>query len=510
MVAVGSESSHSGKMPGISKNKDYPMISLMTNVDSLMAQQNLTVNSQFQSNAINQLTSGYRINSSADDAAGLSVANGYRNQIAELNQGVLNANQGVSQLQIVDGGLSNISQMLDRLQTLATESASQTFTGNRNTLQTEYSGLLTEIGRQADNVGLGDNNTANSKNLQVYIGGGQSSDANSSVGVNLLGASVSAAGLGLAGTSVLTNDPVVVGTAGTAATAIAAGNTDTFTVNTGTQDTLSITITGKAGDTVQGQVGELNQQLSSAGITASLNGQGVLQFQSGSAFSVSAIANTAADLVSTTAAATENLGLYNAGYTTPTKAGGDVLTVAEGSVTASITLGASDYSAGGTQNQVNEINQGLVAQGITDVTAVADAATGGNISLQGNNSFTLGITQGATVPAGAVTSTTAATTSGGGASDPTAAINAITAAIQSLGAVQGVVGAGENKLNYAISLATSQITSFSSAQSQIRDANVAQEAANLSQAQVIQQASIAAMAQANSEPQAILKLLQNM
>jgi flagellin len=159
---------------------------------------------------------------------------------------------------------------------------------------------------------------------------------------------------------------------------------------------------------------------------------------------------------------------------------------------------------------VNEINQGLVAQGITDVTAVADAATGGNISLQGNNSFTLGITQGATVPAGAVTSTTAATTSGGGASDPTAAINAITAAIQSLGAVQGVVGAGENKLNYAISLATSQITSFSSAQSQIRDANVAQEAANLSQAQVIQQASIAAMAQANSEPQAILKLLQNM
>ena len=63
----------------------------------------------------------------------------------------------------------------------------------------------------------------------------------------------------------------------------------------------------------------------------------------------------------------------------------------------------------------------------------------------------------------------------------TPAINAITQAIQALGAVQGVVGAGENKLNYAISLATSQITSFSSAQSQIRDANVAQEAANLSQ-----------------------------
>jgi len=84
------------------------MISLMTNMDSLVAQQNLNVNSQFQSNTIDQLTSGYRINSSADDAAGLSVANGYRNQIAELNQGVLNANQGVSQLQIVDVGLTNL------------------------------------------------------------------------------------------------------------------------------------------------------------------------------------------------------------------------------------------------------------------------------------------------------------------------------------------------------------------------------------------------------------------
>jgi flagellin len=107
------------------------MISIQTNLDSLIAQQNLSVNNAFQSNTIQQLTSGYRINSSSDDAAGLSVANGYRNQIAELNQGVLNANQGVSQLQIIDGGLSNISQMLDRLQTLATESASTTFTGNR-------------------------------------------------------------------------------------------------------------------------------------------------------------------------------------------------------------------------------------------------------------------------------------------------------------------------------------------------------------------------------------------
>src|SRR3954469_5286153 len=114
------------------------MISLQTNVDSLVAQQNLRVNSNFQSNTIRQLTSGYRINSSGDDAAGLAVANNYRNSISELTQGVRNANDGVSQLQIVDGGLSNISQILDRMQTLATESASDTFTGDRATVNREY------------------------------------------------------------------------------------------------------------------------------------------------------------------------------------------------------------------------------------------------------------------------------------------------------------------------------------------------------------------------------------
>ena len=99
------------------------MLSIQTNVDSLIAQQNLNINNHFQSNTIQQLTSGYRINSAGDDAAGLAVANQYRDQIAELNQGVLNANDGSSQLQIIDGGLDNISTMLNRLQTLATESA---------------------------------------------------------------------------------------------------------------------------------------------------------------------------------------------------------------------------------------------------------------------------------------------------------------------------------------------------------------------------------------------------
>ena len=89
-----------------------------------------------------------------------------------------------------------------------------------------------------------------------------------------------------------------------------------------------------------------------------------------------------------------------------------------------------------------------------------------------------------------------------------AAITAIGKAMSALGSAQAAVGKGENQLGYAVSLASSQITNFSAAESQIRDTNVAQQAANLSKAQTLSQASIAAMAQANSAPQAVLTLLR--
>ena len=90
----------------------------------------------------------------------------------------------------------------------------------------------------------------------------------------------------------------------------------------------------------------------------------------------------------------------------------------------------------------------------------------------------------------------------------TSAVSAVSAAVAALGTAQAAIGIGENQLNYSINLASSQITNFSAAESQIRDANVAQEAANLTKGQTLQQASIAAMAQANSAPQAVLSLLK--
>jgi flagellin len=280
------------------------MLTIQTNVAALYGEQNLGINHVFQQTTIQRLTSGYRINSSADDAAGLAIANGLRSQRAELSQGIQNANNAVSQLQIADGGLSNISQILDRLKTLAVQGASSTFTGDRATLATEMNNDIAEITRQASNIGLDSVAGANQfmTTLSVYIGGG--------------------------------------------------------------------------------------------------------------------VGNNGAQI---------------------------------GAATESIDLSATSVDATGL---------GLNGLALTNATDFQNA------------------------------------------------ISSIATAVGSLGGVQGVVGAGINQLNFAVGLAQSQVTNYAADESGIRDADMATEAANLSKSQVLVQSSIAAMAQANQIPQAVLKLLQ--
>src|SRR5580704_1036737 len=223
-------------------------ISIQTNVASLNAQYYVSQNQQFQNTAIQQLSSGYKINSSADDPAGLAVVNQYAGEITQLTQGVQNANDGTSTLQIANGGLSNISQILGRLQTLASESASGTFQGNRTTVNNEYQGLLTEINRQAANIGL-NTGGVNNTNLTVYTGGG-STQANGQVSVDLAGSNnaVDATALGINATSVAGGGTGISGNSvnlsDTAATFLSGSATQAFTfnINTGTGGNQAVTV----------------------------------------------------------------------------------------------------------------------------------------------------------------------------------------------------------------------------------------------------------------------------
>ena len=203
------------------------MISIQTNVNSLVAQQNLSVTSAFQSKTIAQLTSGYRINQSGDDAAGLAVANKFRSTVAELTQGVANGNDATAQLQIMDGGMSNISAILDRLKTLATQSASGTFTGDRTILNNEFQGDIGEIDRQAQSIGLDTGGTF-AKNLQVYLGQGSGSAtlSNAQVGVDLTASTVDAQSLGMKGMQAVAGAADLSATSATSVAKIVANATN--------------------------------------------------------------------------------------------------------------------------------------------------------------------------------------------------------------------------------------------------------------------------------------------
>lgn len=197
--------------------------SVVNNIASANAQANLINTSNGLQRTLNRLSSGLRINYSGDDAAGLAVANGYRSDAAILTQGIRNANDGMSSLQIKDGALNNISLLLDRLATLATQSASAGFMGDRATLSAEFTATVAEITREAGVAGL----TA-SATFSVFLSAG--STVSGTIGA------ADATGLAIGAAS--------IATAGDAATAVTTVKTAIGTLGT-----------------VQGSVGTLENQL---------------------------------------------------------------------------------------------------------------------------------------------------------------------------------------------------------------------------------------------------------
>lgn len=494
------------------------MLSIQTNVNSMNAQENLRMTTDFQARTISRLTSGYRINQSGDDAAGLAIANKFRSDVSELTQGVRNANDGLSTLQIIDGGLSNVSKMLDRLKTLATQSASSTFTGNRATLNSEYQSLLGEIDRQAANIGLGsgDSNAGrNNANIAVYLGGG-SATGNSQVAVNLSGSSnlVNSTGLGLTGSQISGSTVGVdlVASDVRSGTFLASGSSQQFRVGTST-GTVNINVQGDSdGLSANDVVTQLNQGLSGTGLTVSIASNGYMQVSGSGSYAVSVDAavgsGTQISAAVTDASAKTNAGKYSTGGTV----------VAVGTANQTLTFTPSGGSAinvtldSTTENSIdkvfNKLRSSLADSGI-DVVRI-----GNEVKFQSDSNFTLSRDSSATSTGGVglATGASATITAKSNTSDPTSdalvALTRISTAVTNLGNVQGKIGTGQNRLQYAIQLAQSQITNFSAAESRIRDADVAQEAANLTKAQVLSQASMAALAQANSAPQSVLSLLR--
>jgi flagellin len=151
-------------------------LGILNNIPSLQAENELTLTASALNNTLEQLASGSRINSGADDPAGLSIANGLQANISALTQSVSNANDGVGQLQLADGALAQVTNLLNTAVTLATESATGTVSnGQRTAIQAQYASILAEINQ----IG-----TATTYNGQSVFQSGTSTNVNQTVSAN--------------------------------------------------------------------------------------------------------------------------------------------------------------------------------------------------------------------------------------------------------------------------------------------------------------------------------------
>jgi flagellin len=472
-----------------------------TNLNSLQAQLNLTMNQASLSTSMQRLSSGLRINSAKDDAAGLAIADRMTSQINGLDQAGRNANDGISLSQTAEGGLGSITNDLQRIRSLAVQSANSTNSASdRASLQQEVSQLQSEINRvatqtQFNGINLLDG-TFTAAQFQVGANAGQTITVGqiNSAKVSDLGAYQG-----------YNSNTVLIGTASTAtgpaSITIPTSPATVYQLGTISNDAKAIanaataagipgmTITANA-TTALGQTQAIAVGASTGIATIVINGatinlQETLDASSNRAAAVTAIN---AQSASTGVVATDT------GSTL-------TLTAADGR-----NITTSGFNAGTTG--ATEADWGLATAGVTtgaslNVNYVAPTGVAGTLTIDGPGGAPSLVSAAVTTTGTAVGSIDISTVQGANA-----ALSSIDAAIASVDSSRSALGAIQNRFTQTVSnLATSGLN-LTAARSRIQDADFAAETANLSRAQILQQAGTAMVAQANQLPQQVLQLLR--
>jgi len=167
------------------------MLSILNNIPALAAQNALSVTQGQLQTTLFRLSSGQRINSGADDAAGLAIANGLQANVTALNQSSQNVNDGVGQLQVVDGALSQVTNLLNRAVTLATEASNGTVTSTQATaLDNEFTKIKSEIDNIGAHTSFNGSNVFSSSTTSVFL-----SDANTNYSISVTVGTLSASSI---------------------------------------------------------------------------------------------------------------------------------------------------------------------------------------------------------------------------------------------------------------------------------------------------------------------------
>jgi flagellin len=502
-------------------------LGVLNNIAAIYAQNNLNQTQASLQSVLQQLSSGSRINSGADDAAGLAVADGLKANEAALNQSSQNATSGVGLLQTADGALSQVTNLLNRAVTLATEAANGTLNSNQvGSANQEYQNILTEIGNIGSTTNFNGNSVFSNTAKTVFVSDGTSSGATTyseTIGT------LSAASVGTSaptGAATAVTNP----TATASAAAVASTTTLTFSAAGTESGNLSLavgagaqhSITIAAATTQAALAAQINGDATFAaeGITASLSGNvltlngpadgsGSLVIGPGTVTDSSsgAITPTAP---TTASVATASTGTITLGATTDTLSGtlniavgagaAHSITVAAGTTGTALAAqinGDATYTAAGVTAAYNTTTGALTISG--------PAAGSSNLDFTGS---TLNQTAAAGAGAGPGVDFTAASVSTLSATTAQAVLTNLTSAIQDVAYQRGNIGASINQLTAASNVASSESVNLTSAESSIRSTNYGQATSDMAKFQVLSQTGISALAQANSVQQEILKLMQ--
>jgi len=486
-----------------------------TNVSSLTAQRNLGTSQSSLNTSIQRLSSGLRINSAKDDAAGLAISERFTSQIRGLNQAARNANDGISLAQVTEGAMKSAGDILQRVRELAVQSANASNSASdRQALQQEVGQLVAELDRISQTtefngqklldgtfgtaqfqVGANANQTiiAATANLRTNTyGNNQNTSAN--------GAGAPTSGAAWGANSTTSGSVVINGSRGSATVNIAANQTaktiadninlvgattgvnatartetevafvaaGSYTLalrsDNGADQTVSFTLSAATGaDGLSAGIASINEQSSKTGVTASLNAAGTA-------------------IVLTNATGND----IRVGDTTVTNAGDVSVTKlqADGTaVTGTVTLTA-DTTAD------NSLTSGYVVLDSdksfsTDVTT-SNAFTDAGSSLQKVSDLDVTTFKKATE-----------------------ALKTVDSALSFVSSERAKLGALQSRFETSIAALNITSENLSASRSRILDADFAAETANLSRAQILQQAGTAMVAQANQIPQGVLALLNN-
>lgn len=467
-----------------------------TNVASLTAQRDLGVSNNMLQTSIQRLSSGLRINSAKDDAAGLAISQRMTAQIRGMNQAVRNANDGISLAQVAEGAMQETTNILQRMRELSVQAANSTNnSSDRASIQSEVSQLKSELERIALNTEF---------NGQRILDGSFSSasfqvGANANQTINFSIGSIKASSIG----GIATSTGNEVAAAAAADITIAIGGGAATSINSSANFTGSLN--GQDATSAYAKAAAINDAgIGGLTVTASTNGTqtvGPIGGTAGDTYNltlngVAIFTNLDVATALTNSALRDAInGVSNQTGVVASLNGGDLTLTASDGRNITVTESGTGFTAGTDGLTVTGGDFDGALRGTLSISATDTIAIGGTVANVGLSASIAKDTVG-------VDSLDVSTVDGANT-----AIKRIDAALNSVNSNRADMGALQNRFESTIANLQNVSDNLTAARSRIQDADYAAEMATLTKNQILQQAGTAMLAQANSLPQSVLSLL---